>query len=139
MSNSCSMPFWVGSPLLKSTFPMRASTLGGSLSGSGVSLPGSAITVPPSMHVSTAAMWLIAYVVFMLGSINWESFHLLDIWQRPTLVEERCCRAVGPKPYKEPFGRASIYPVALETLRCLWTEPQVDRAVVVELELVPRS
>src|SRR5262249_58920809 len=74
-----------------------------------------------------------------MGAAFDNSLHVFDIRQRPTLVEERCCRAVGSKPYKEPFGRASIYPVALETLWCLWTEPQVERAVVVEFELVPRS
>src|SRR5215467_9452686 len=35
------MPFWVGNPFLKSIFPTRASTLGGSLSGSEASLPDS--------------------------------------------------------------------------------------------------
>src|SRR5215510_10873052 len=85
MSKSCSMPFWVGNPLLKSTFPTRASTLGGSVPGSGVSLPGSWAMAVPMMQTRTVVTTLVSCrLVFMNGPSR--LYVDLSYWLVPLLL-----------------------------------------------------
>src|SRR5262249_28616300 len=59
------MPLCVGRPLSNSTFPTRASTLGGSLSGKGESLPSSCAAAPTQTVSESAAI----KPLFMTSSI----------------------------------------------------------------------
>src|SRR5262245_2548859 len=134
------MPFCVGRPLLNSTFPTRASTLGGSLSGKGASLPGSCAAASTQTVSENAAIM----TLFMTSSVaiagalcqTWRanSGHCLflasdfEISRFPASVEGGLLGSVDAEVSEPAFAGDRLNPLAFLARWSGRTKEQIDCA-----------
>src|SRR5215813_3155500 len=115
------MPFCVGRPLLNSTFPTRASTLGGSLSFKGVSLPSSCAIAFPARRQTTMTVLNFKMRLLMASSALRSRKHNFKAWN--SVVECPLCANSGHRHARQQLFQVALCLVVLARrpdLRCAY-------------------
>src|SRR6266850_4768920 len=74
---------------------------------------------------------LFRFVPSFCSSFLFSSVNLLDVGQRPRLVEQRFCWSIEAEHHLELASRIRGNPVRLFPLGSLWTQVEIDRTVLI--------